>query len=231
METRLKGIEFKYNSVLSYFGKDIYITICSEFDDIYNNYERIVVNKARSHNKELLYECNDDLKIELAAKSIISWKGIKEDCTFNNAKKLCSINYEILDQVIYEKTKLKTEFQEQIEELRLFAENEFELSRTEGGATVRDHLAAIWRQTGVKPPELESAPFPEIFSQHWADFLELHSARTSNGFGANPITFVELDAWVRLTGNTLTSTDVKVIKMLDSVYLKFQAEQQASKAN
>jgi len=63
----------------------------------------------------------------------------------------------------------------------------------------------------------------------WEDFLELHSARGSNGFGANPISYTEIDAWTRLSGYVLSPQDVKIIKLLDRVYLAHQNKQQRKK--
>ena len=58
----------------------------------------------------------------------------------------------------------------------------------------------------------------------WGWFIELNGARTSNGFGANPITYSEISAWRELTGAETTPGDIDAIKQLDRVYLTHQAK-------
>jgi len=58
----------------------------------------------------------------------------------------------------------------------------------------------------------------------WGYFIQLHNARTSNGFGSNPISYSEIQAWNNLTDSGVTPLDVKIIKRLDIVYLNHQAE-------
>lgn len=64
---------------------------------------------------------------------------------------------------------------------------------------------------------------PEGFEYLWEWFRELDAARGSSGFGANPIAFVEIDAWARLTMRSPTPWDVRVLKQLDIAYLNAQA--------
>lgn len=54
----------------------------------------------------------------------------------------------------------------------------------------------------------------------WRWFLELHGGRTSNGFGVNPIGWLELDAWSRLTGRRLAGWEVQAIRDLDRAFLQ-----------
>ena len=95
---------------------------------------------------------------------------------------------------------------------------------------MREHLTAIWNQTGVKPAQLDTGEFPELMTQQWVDFLELHNGRTSNGFGVNPISYQDIDAWKRLTGrDDVTPADIAILKQLDNVFLKHQAEESGNK--
>jgi hypothetical protein len=64
----------------------------------------------------------------------------------------------------------------------------------------------------------------------WSYFLELHRSRGSNGFGSNPISYGEIADWVRLTGKTLASWEVKAITKADTAYLIVQNEHAANKA-
>jgi len=68
-----------------------------------------------------------------------------------------------------------------------------------------------------------------MMTQLWQDFLELHNARSSNGFGVNPISFLEIDAWARVNQITVNPADIKIIKALDNVYLKQQAKEAKKK--
>jgi hypothetical protein len=47
----------------------------------------------------------------------------------------------------------------------------------------------------------------------------LSSARTSNGFGLNPLPFCEIEAWARLSGVEPTPWEVSLLKRLDMVTL------------
>ena len=76
----------------------------------------------------------------------------------------------------------------------------------------------IWKKTGNKPKELDIAP-PEIFTDLWYWFLELNSGRTSNGFGANAISYSEIKAWSELTGRSLEPYQVSILKQLDRIVL------------
>lgn len=61
----------------------------------------------------------------------------------------------------------------------------------------------------------------------WSYFSQLHNARTSNGFGANPISYSEISAWNELTDSGITPFEVKIIKRLDIAYLNHQASKQS----
>jgi len=112
----------------------------------------------------------------------------------------------------------------------LFAEHELALGAKQGdGVSLRHHLESIERQTGVKPEQLESLPFPETLEFNWLDFLELNRARTSNGYTANPISYTELDAWNRLTNKNITAQEINIIKQLDDVFLNHYQQQAAKK--
>jgi len=54
----------------------------------------------------------------------------------------------------------------------------------------------------------------------WNWYCELSAARTSNGFGLNPISYTEIDAWVRLLRIDVVPWEIRVIKNLDSMYLQ-----------
>lgn len=45
-------------------------------------------------------------------------------------------------------------------------------------------------------------------------------ARTSNGFGLNPISFTEIDAWQRLSGEMLRPWELRAIRRMDLVVIE-----------
>lgn len=64
---------------------------------------------------------------------------------------------------------------------------------------------------------------PPLALDHvWRWYCELGGARTSNGFGLNPISFTEIRAWADLTGADPTPWEVGLLKRLDAVTLANQ---------
>lgn len=80
------------------------------------------------------------------------------------------------------------------------------------------------------PDDYKSLPMPENYRHCWSWFGELSRTRSSNGFGQNPISYNEIDAWSRLTNIELTPLEVSAIMRLDSAYLTIQAEQIAQRS-
>jgi hypothetical protein len=90
----------------------------------------------------------------------------------------------------------------------------------EDGSPLLDHLLAVERQTGKRPQILLDAPgLPEGCEELWRIFNELHACRGSNGFGPSRITFLDLDAWQRVTGIRLMPWEVAAIRRADSAFL------------
>lgn len=78
------------------------------------------------------------------------------------------------------------------------------------------------------------ATLPDSMGYVWGWFIELHNARTSNGFGLNPITYVDMQAYFDLYQIVPQDWQVQLIKQLDSIALSAFAKQQkdaAEKAN
>ena len=65
---------------------------------------------------------------------------------------------------------------------------------------------------------------PEGYLYLWDWFCELDAARAGNGFGSNPITFVDLEAWSRLTGRRFRPWEVDVIRSLDMAVMTMRAK-------
>ena len=64
----------------------------------------------------------------------------------------------------------------------------------------------------------------------WQYFLELDSARGSNGFGLNPISWSDILAFFTLMGFEPTDWEVQAIRRIDNLRLK-QVAEDVSKAS
>ena len=60
----------------------------------------------------------------------------------------------------------------------------------------------------------------------WGYYIDLANARTSNGYGPNPISYTEINSWNDLTGSCVTPFEVKIIKRLDITYINHYATKQ-----
>jgi len=91
-------------------------------------------------------------------------------------------------------------------------------------------LEQVEKQTGIVPPELEGLPeLPESAAYILQWFYDLSSTRTV-GMALNPISFTEIDAWSRLTGNKPSIWEVSAIKQLDTAFLQSCNEDQRKEA-
>lgn len=82
------------------------------------------------------------------------------------------------------------------------------------------------------PAMLANAPkLPDGCEQLWADFVSLHDCRGSTGFGPMRVTFADLDAWQRVTGNKLQAWEIDAIRRADNAYLADYAERQPKAKN
>ncbi|NOK32337.1 hypothetical protein HMI49_03860 [Corallococcus exercitus] len=76
------------------------------------------------------------------------------------------------------------------------------------------------RATGKPPPELlEAPPLPEALAHVWGWFAELSNARGAGAFTLNPISFPDMEAWVRLSGHRPTPFEVQLLRRLDESFL------------
>lgn len=90
---------------------------------------------------------------------------------------------------------------------------------------MREKLEAVQRQSGRVPVELQDlVTLPDSCALVWKWFVKLHSSRTSNGFGVNPLQFVEIKAYFDLLGIEPEEWEIDVIKKLDQIVLEFYAE-------
>lgn len=92
------------------------------------------------------------------------------------------------------------------------------------GRTLREHLEAVEKATGIIPKELKELPdLPEVFRFCWHDFLQLNSTRQS-GMGMNPISYVEIKSYYDLIGIDPEPWYVSIIKHFDNLCLKNHIE-------
>lgn len=100
------------------------------------------------------------------------------------------------------------------------AEHQFKMDRCgEDGVSLGEKLAHVEQTTGRRPPELDgpAVPFQLAHLLDW--FRELNTGRTGNGFGANPLSWGEIDAWIRLTGRTVRDWEIGLLRALDQKYM------------
>lgn len=88
------------------------------------------------------------------------------------------------------------------------------------------------RQSKRTPRALRDRPnLTEQEQQHYVTFIELHSTR-ERGWGTRAITFGEIEAYLGLM--SMISLDarermIRIVRHLDSVYLKWQADENEKK--
>jgi hypothetical protein len=74
---------------------------------------------------------------------------------------------------------------------------------------------------GVKPDELDNPhELPMMYAHVWDGFLRLNNDRGSNGFSANAIGYLQIEAFCRLTKSEFSAHEIELIKRLDLISLK-----------
>jgi hypothetical protein len=84
-------------------------------------------------------------------------------------------------------------------------------------------LLSVERQTGKTPAALEGPPLPADAEHVWRWFLSLHTGRSSNGFGPNPISWADISAWISITQTTVRASEVAAIMMVDTLWMEQRA--------
>jgi hypothetical protein len=102
--------------------------------------------------------------------------------------------------------------------------NEFESNES-------SKLIEVNRQLSQRIPRSEREPvYSSRYTYLFDVFRELNAARTSNGFGYNPFSYTELDAYQRLTNISLTAWEVRLLKQMDVIYLTAVGKSQEIKS-
>lgn len=82
------------------------------------------------------------------------------------------------------------------------------------------HLEAFEQKTGRRHPLLADGPvLPPECASLWSDFLDLHSSRQAGQSGPARISFIDLDAWQRVTGAKLDAWEIDAIRGADSAFM------------
>lgn len=98
--------------------------------------------------------------------------------------------------------------------------------RGKEGTTLRQDLISVQRQTGRAPKQLIGPELPKHLEYLWGWFNDLDHARGGSGFGPSPISYSELLAWTTLSGIRPQSWEIRAIRLLDTLYLAAQADDQ-----
>lgn len=90
---------------------------------------------------------------------------------------------------------------------------------------MREHLESYERQTGRVHPMLAEAPgLPEGLVPLWNDFMALHEARGSAGFGPARLSYADIDAYQRVNGTRFVPWQIAALRRADSAYMTHYAE-------
>lgn len=111
-----------------------------------------------------------------------------------------------------------------------FAKQEFRLGS--GSNSIREQLNLVWKNTGRKPKELDDLiSLPDSTMHIWGWFIELNNARSSNGFGVNPLSYSEIWSYFNLMQVSPDEWEVKLIKALDNIALEQISKDMKEKSN
>lgn len=105
-----------------------------------------------------------------------------------------------------------------------FAEHAFRLAQCDDkGVSVERVLRQVEKTTGRRHPLLEMPELPEAVEHIWGWFSEIASRRTGNGYGPNPITWHDIQAWSQLTQTNALPWEVRMLCSLDRAWLQTHA--------
>ena len=64
---------------------------------------------------------------------------------------------------------------------------------------------------------------PDALRYVWDWFVDLSNGRGSSGFGPNPLSWPDYDAWCRMMGIQLEKWEFAALRRLDATYLMSQS--------
>lgn len=89
---------------------------------------------------------------------------------------------------------------------------------------MREHLAAVSRQTGEEIEGLDDDEPPEDTEYLWQWFCRL-SGRRQSGMGPAPISWPQMEAFFRCQSVTPDDWEMRALELLDNTWLEVMAEQ------
>lgn len=94
---------------------------------------------------------------------------------------------------------------------------------------MREHLAAVSRQTGEEIEGLDDDEPPEDTEYLWQWFCRL-SGRRQSGMGPAPLAWPQIDAFFRLQGVVPDDWELVAIELLDNEWMAAASETQRSRS-
>jgi hypothetical protein len=93
------------------------------------------------------------------------------------------------------------------------------------GSSRRAHLRQVEKTSGKTPEELlENPELPEPVKHVWEWWYELHNARSAGGMGQSPITYLDIQAWAKMSRQEPTPWEVQALREMDKVYMSWSRE-------
>lgn len=89
-------------------------------------------------------------------------------------------------------------------------------------------VGSLGQARKAKQQEISLPPVPHAGSHLWQAFLCLDDRRSSNGFSVNPISYGEIESFMRLNALSLTPSEVAVLAAMDNEYLSARLSGQTS---
>ncbi len=91
-----------------------------------------------------------------------------------------------------------------------------------------DRLCEALKWQLANPGRTDGPEIPWAGKRIWSIFLDLNATRGSNGWGPNPISYSEIEAWSRLHREPVRQHELDILRAMDAAYLEY-ATQHASK--
>jgi hypothetical protein len=85
--------------------------------------------------------------------------------------------------------------------------------------TIGEHLREAARVDPSARRELVGPTLPPIAERAWSVFGDLHACRPLSAQGITPISYVEMDAYCRMTGQQLAPLDVFLVRTIDEAFV------------
>lgn len=100
------------------------------------------------------------------------------------------------------------------------------MNSSSGSGSIIDQLKSVWRQTGIKPKELdELVELPEVFQEVWSWLVKLNQTR-SVGFGVSCITYTEMKSFFDLYNIKPMDWEIQVLERFDRIAVETLVEMQ-----